>query len=68
MTTDPLCVCGHARVDHMAGGTCLRGTPSGEASVCACLKYSAPIPTKRKPRAKRAAKARPVAVNGGCPF
>lgn len=35
-----VCVCGHAMRDHRGpDGGCLRGVPSGEASVCPCDKF-----------------------------
>jgi hypothetical protein len=33
-------ICGHRRAKHFGSGPCLAGTASGEASVCACLRFT----------------------------
>jgi hypothetical protein len=33
-------ICGHRYGRHLGMGPCLAGTSSGEASVCACLKFT----------------------------
>jgi hypothetical protein len=33
-------ICGHRYGRHFGPGPCLAGTSSGEASVCACLKFT----------------------------